>query len=250
LASIKHMPYVRRRRTTPYTRKRTTYRRRTSRKLRPRRRYVSARKRLGSKWKNPVPSGSYLKLKYIDNGFNGSTASPTYQKVYVFRGNSVYDPDYTGVGVQPYGYDQVTPAIHDWYQVKGSAITVTWSIYSAAASQVKVYVFPNRSISLTYIDPSDLRTMPNCRFRMASKETGTTRKNWIRAYQSTKKMLMNMGGNDRETSSSYNNNPVLTWLWFVVFDTSDVAETVSITFDVKICYYTKLQRASAGVNES
>lgn len=246
---LKRMPYVRRRRIPSRTSKRATYKRRTGRKLRPRRRYVNPSKGLRTKWTNPIPAGASVKLKYIDNAFNGSTASPTYQKFYIFRGNSVFDPDYTGVGVQPYGYDQLTPSIYTWTQVKASAITLTWSIYSAAASQVKVFVFHNRAPTMLYSDCSDLRVWPGCRYRIASKDNGFTRKNWIKAYCSTKKALMH-AWNDKDVTSPYNATPVLAWYWFVVFDTSDVAETVSITFDVKITYYTKLIRAGENINES
>ena len=42
---------------------------------------------------------------------------------YVFRGNSLFDPDYTGTGHQPRYYDQLTP-IYGRYKVLRSAITV------------------------------------------------------------------------------------------------------------------------------
>lgn len=43
-----------------------------------------------------------------------------------FRANSIYDPDYTGVGHQPYGRDQWV-AFYNHYTVLGSKITVHFS---------------------------------------------------------------------------------------------------------------------------
>lgn len=47
---------------------------------------------------------------------------------YVFRANSCFDPDQTGTGHQPFGWDQYTPFWNRYCVVK-SMITVTWSVY-------------------------------------------------------------------------------------------------------------------------
>lgn len=45
---------------------------------------------------------------------------------YTFRGNSVYDPDYDGVGHQPRFHDQLSP-LYNKYYVHGSAINVCYN---------------------------------------------------------------------------------------------------------------------------
>lgn len=102
---------------------------------------------------------------------------------------------------------------------------------------------------MAYTDPSDLRTLPYCRYRVAAKENGISRKNWVKNYVSTKKILGH-GWNDQNTAAGTNANPTLAWYWWIIFDTSDVAETVSITFDVKIAYYARVIRSGDNVNES
>ena len=63
---------------------------------------------------------------------------------YVFRGNSLYDPDYTGTGHQPRYYDQLTP-IYGRYKVLSSAITVEM-INGAANSGAIFAITPNTEI--------------------------------------------------------------------------------------------------------
>lgn len=45
--------------------------------------------------------------------------------IYQFRMNSLFDPDYTGVGHQPQWFDQLS-AVYNFYKVLGSKITVTF----------------------------------------------------------------------------------------------------------------------------
>lgn len=69
------------------------------------------------------PASQMVKLRYVqeislDPGVSGSVAS------YVFRGNSLFDPDYTGTGHQPMLFDQYS-AVYSTYQVLGAKITMS-----------------------------------------------------------------------------------------------------------------------------
>lgn len=70
---------------------------------------------------NPFPKQFMTKLRYetsvdIDPPL-GSSAS------HLFRANSVFDPDFTGVGNQPRYFDQIMP-LYDHFTVIGAKITV------------------------------------------------------------------------------------------------------------------------------
>lgn len=96
------MPKVKRRRSCP--------------RRRPKRR---ARRRITIS-RNVVPDSKVVRHRYcsninIDPGI-GSAAN------YLFRANSVFDPDYTGIGHQPLGYDQLG-VFYDHYVVMGAKIT-------------------------------------------------------------------------------------------------------------------------------
>lgn len=108
--------------------KRRTYR--AKRSVRPRRR--TYRKKMGVKrklrpmYKNinyPLATSVVKRLKYVERiqlnpALTGAIAS------YTFAANDLFDPNRSGTGHQPYGFDQLM-ALYNHYQVTGSKITIT-----------------------------------------------------------------------------------------------------------------------------
>ena len=90
----------------------------------------------GKKWEGRIipglgngmfgfPKSIVTKLRYVDNlGFTASAANTASMNVY--RANSVFDPDQTGVGHQPMFFDNYA-AIYNNYRVLGSKIRVVFS---------------------------------------------------------------------------------------------------------------------------
>lgn len=106
------MPYRRRRYARKnkkvYRKARTTYRRR---------RYSRPNKAL------PIafPNHYLCKVNYVQEVAINASAVPA---VYVFRANSCYDPDLTGVGHQPMGFDELS-ALYSNFVVVGSRLRMT-----------------------------------------------------------------------------------------------------------------------------
>lgn len=108
----------------PYARKRT-------RRRKPRRRRRAKYKK--SKTSNQItliksptnggfPKSMFTTLKFVHNGsLNPGVAGAN--AIQVFRANSLYDPDYSGAGGQPRGFDQWME-IYDHYYVKRARIYV------------------------------------------------------------------------------------------------------------------------------
>ena len=75
----------------------------------------------------PLPAGRLVTFKYVeslavDPGVSGAVIS------HAWVANGMYDPDYTGTGHQPRGYDQWLPVFFNHYCVVKSTITYeTWS---------------------------------------------------------------------------------------------------------------------------
>ncbi len=83
----------------------------------------------------PFPFRWNAKLTYGVNVSIGTPGGlPTANK-YRFRLNSLYDPDVTGTGSQPYQYDQLT-AIYTKYIVRSAFVDITFSNPSVAGMWV------------------------------------------------------------------------------------------------------------------
>lgn len=80
------------------------------------------RKRLLNLMKSPVPKMMMTKFRYSDTvSINPSAAGSVAEHVFV--ANGMYDPDATGVGHQPRGFDQFIGVLYDHYVVVGAKIT-------------------------------------------------------------------------------------------------------------------------------
>lgn len=60
-----------------------------------------------------MPMRYKTKLMYCDV-LNVTYTAPLGVQWYTFRMNSLFDPDFTGIGHQPAGYDQITPFYNSW----------------------------------------------------------------------------------------------------------------------------------------
>lgn len=128
------------------------FRKKYKRKKNNKKRYA---KKASQMTKYGVPSGMPLQrrayLRYCDiieiPSNNGVLAG------YIFRANSIYDPDQTGVGHQPMGFDQWS-ALFRHYIVVGSKISIqvknnSGSISSEQPTTVGVYLSDNNSVEYT-----------------------------------------------------------------------------------------------------
>lgn len=202
---------------------------------------------LRPKWANPLDRKSLVKFVYCDTGFDLTTAiGNSYYSHNNFRGNSLYDPDATGVGVQPYGFDQLT-AIFDYkYRVYASKIKATFYLEEACYDAV-IGLYANKG-EFSYHDPADLAVAKGVRSRHISSQDGITWKNTIKAYTTTRQQFPVLAG-DNDLSASVGTNPSTVWYWVVFCNTANESQEVSIRVDVRITYYALITR-SENFNES
>lgn len=78
---------------------------------------------LSNMYKNPVPKIKKINLRYFERAFDLNPGIGGIPGTHVFSANGIYDPDITGVGGQPLGFDQYM-AMYDHYTVIASSITV------------------------------------------------------------------------------------------------------------------------------
>lgn len=72
---------------------------------------------------DPFPTGQFVKFTYTQSNVLYSGTGGIWGTEQVFRLNSIYDPDYTGSGHQPYGYDQMA-LLYKQYKVIGAMIEI------------------------------------------------------------------------------------------------------------------------------
>lgn len=77
-----------------------------------------------------LPNAMSLKMRYCQH-VSLTQAVSSVPIEHVFRANSIFDPDFTGAGHQPYGRDQFT-GFYDHYMVVGSKITVNFESNTTA----------------------------------------------------------------------------------------------------------------------
>lgn len=77
------------------------------------------------------PKTNMVKLRYVDSVQLNAIAGVI--DTYVFRANSIFDPNFTGIGHKPNGMDQ-WGNFYNHYVVVGSKIKVTWATTSVTTT--------------------------------------------------------------------------------------------------------------------
>lgn len=242
------------RRKAPYRRTRGNRYRSGYRRKNIRSRYRRPVRKLRKTWAKATTVGRYRKFIYNDEDFVASLAALTPSPDHVFRGNSIYDPDYTGVGVQPYGYDQVIPTFFMNYWVTASKITVYPSTRQAVTGEsgqpgIKGVIVPYYDDALPYTEFTDVIRMPGARaIQFNADSLAEPGGNSISSYFSTRGIY---GSQFRAEGCTANagSNPANVWYWHVLFFRGPWQEDFSVNFDVKITYYTVLSKTEQ-LNES
>lgn len=244
----------------PFAKRRTTTRRKRgpSAKRRPRRktRYYSRRAFITRSVGGPSLTGRKLwsaqvgmprrlpiKVRYQDTWFNMSTAG-AWQTVNVFSGNSPYDPDATGVGVQPYSWDQLA-AFYNYYRCNAAKIVCTFypSTPVTTTSKQAAIIFPLGSAAQpTNHSFPDLMQIAGAKMVQLSSGRLDNRPIVLKHYWSTKKAWRGVyNAKDNDFVAAMNTNPSQRWYFHVYTDSVDAATNATIYMDVRITYYVFLE---------
>lgn len=104
--------------------------------------------------KAPLPNQMGTKLRYCEtviiNPGIGGTAG-----VHVFSANGMYDPNITGTGHQPRGFDQLLGSLYDHFTVIGSRITVDFAQQYNTAYNVMTVGIALKDSTSVYADVND-----------------------------------------------------------------------------------------------
>lgn len=170
-------------------------------------------------------------LRYFD--FKVPSAGATTLSGYHFKANGLYDPDTTGIGHQPLGFDQFTP-IYNHFVVLGARIKATFTYRDEAGDVVHpimcgIYDDDDGTNSLTYssvAEGTDRRkynflTTNNDKLEVYSKWTST-------------RTFGNAPVSDPSQRGSASADPTETHQWYVwYYNLGNVAMTINVAVDIE-----------------
>lgn len=237
-----------------YTRKRTAYQRRFARR---RNGYVRRRfkkrgmmtSRSGGRrnygrviMRNPITADTFfVKLKFSElrNAVGGTGLSTSY----VYRGNDIRDPNFTGTGGSVSGSAQWFGLYTD-VVVLGSKIKM--GVVNGAAQMAQCCVYPNRVSTPVGTNVGDLREIPYGRTRtLQLYSTGAqNRPQYLSNYFSTAKMYC-VSRDEVKNNATYwhqeSSDPAYQWFWIMEIDWP-TSVTTSYVLDTTITYYCMFKR--------
>lgn len=225
-------PYLR------YNRKRSfagRYRRRTNR-----RRKVSLRRAMRT---SVVPFQKSAVLTYFDGGWQAAlSASGTANWEHSWSGNSLFDPDYTGVGVQPKWYTWYSGQWR-FYRVVASKITVYVtplpSNTPSLESNLQVTIWPSEYTTSSLATPVQNFTTPNYKTFQVDL-TNVTKKHKFSHFCYTKPVIYR---NEywEANWADFAHDPSHEWVWRVRIDEPNRLVDRTAVVAIKVKYYTQVQ---------
>ncbi len=222
------MPYRRK-----YSKKRSFKKRRKFNRRRKRflPRYRTSKLRLYTP--SVMPDTMYLKMKYVETHF--FTAGIGSSQNYAL--NDVRDPDITGLGHQPLGFDQWM-AFYQFFEVLGSQIklkglnesnTVSWQIACYPAIQT-----PSLTISAA-------KEQPYVSYRFQAGAATGNQIMRMRKYMSVRKLEGRSTASINFTGTA-SSSPSSLRFWVIQIASVNQASTINVQLDVELTYYVKLFR--------
>lgn len=190
-----------------------------------------------------VPNSLIVRLKYNDVYTLTSTAGSIAKQV--FRANSLFDPDFTGVGHQPMYYDQLA-ALYANYVVLGSKIRVLFSPIADTISttqpsgpfEIGLLSDPGATTSAT---ASMLAETSGCKSTFLNLAQGGNNVKMLSAtYSPTKDMAL--PADDDTTGASVSANPTQTWYWTVWMRETGLGSPTSLNIKVEIEFLARFRR--------
>lgn len=212
------------------------------------RRYARAVQSFKPQWKNPLPRKAYYKFKYYEQSLPlAFSALNGYTNTYAFRGNSLYDPNFSGLGGQVQGFDQLCSADGPFnrYIVYGAKIKVFphWMDESIKPRAFKLTLCALQDNALDYANLSSVMSVPGSRTVSIESDADLVN-NKLSIYSSTRKLWFVKNLDDVTFASPYDGNPTHQWYFYVVGNNFAAQTSPTFKFDVQITYYAELNQTN------
>lgn len=204
----------------------------------PRRKFAGRTRRLGSKY---VPSGMpkqrVAKLRYVES-ISRTTTSGVLDN-YVFRANSCFDPDFTGTGHQPMGFDQWS-ALFNHYTVLGSKISVTAQIVTNASTKpVIAGVYLSDGSGAPYTLFTEFAEAKKGRWRQMLPSIGEKSYKLVSKFSAKKFYGLKDVMDNQNLRAAVTTNPGEDAFYHLWCQCADAASTATVRYTIVIDYIVK-----------
>lgn len=226
----------RKRRKTTSTRTRTKSRRRRSTRSR---RVTFGKVRVRG---SPIPREYHCVLTY-ERELGDMTWAGTGAHLYsYFNGNSLFDPELTGTGTQPYGFDQLA-AWYKLYRVFASSITI--QIVNGSDQILQAFLVPLKSAPTdppaTETDVERWKTHYRPKVTTINSVNAGGNIRWLKSFAKTTSVLgLHDARDEEDLQGAVTANPARTWRWTLALHHVDhtTAITTPIRGIFRLRYYT------------
>lgn len=196
---------------------------------------VKGKRSLASKVPSKMPKKMRVKLPYTAQISMGN-GTLTAEK-YIFRMNSLLDPDLTDTGNQPAGFDEYA-ALYECYKVLNSSIEVTWyaPINSATSGAMVLTVAPTTDPSPTNRNAAGVLVLNRVKHAFCGPSDGSHGIKTVR-NKGAPYTVLGLKKDVLELSALNAANPAQQAYWWINLAIAD-ASTAVITTDliVKVVY--------------
>jgi len=174
-----------------------------------------------------VPAKLHVKLRYQQNVSLSGVTLETQR----FRMNSLFDPDSTGTGQQPQGFDELA-AIYTRYKVNACRMRVTY--YNEAGKAVNVITTPSTGAT-NYSDIQSIATAPQAKCDLLTA-AGGSRDRVIHTLYQKPKSAEGWPTNPQGLAASTGANPEFLWYAHCAVGNAG-ANTTAVDVSCQMVYY-------------
>lgn len=201
------------------------------------RRYRRKQRKVLSFTKAPIPNKFATKLRYVEF----TTVNPGVTGiagVHVVKANGMFDPNATGVGHQPRGFDQLM-TMYDHFTVVGARISVQFSTYGSSAYAPLAVGIAVKDTNTAYTNVNDYLEGRNLVSRMIGAQTtqsaaGTT--SISKAFSTRKFLGRSHPLSDPELKGSAFGDPTELAYFHIFAAPMDSSDTDPVTISYRIDY--------------
>jgi len=179
----------------------------------------------------PFAQRYITKMKYCE----AISISSTGPQVYKWNLNSVFDPNRSGVGHQPYGHDQLTP-IYNRYRVISCSYVI--SGVDTAGRYIQIATLPaNEEATISSLSVSEIRENPRARYiTQAPNASLKMLKGYVNLPSLTGRNKAEYMADDRYSAAAGNSPQELMVLNVFAQDLADGLNTINTSLNLTLTY--------------